>query len=188
MIRNICIERSRELKTNLLEEPYEFIDSYASGDSSQVSRIAINQELERLEKVMTMYHQQRKKLEFCLKVLYRIPITEDDIIDLCIDLPETETNAMIKLFYDSGVEYSKQVYKPLTVFFNHIEHKENIPDALRKWLKLRIDGMISLMNGNPRRAWYNEESFQILMERYFAEKVNNYYEKPIFIALERISS
>jgi hypothetical protein len=64
----------------------------------------------------------------------------------------------------------KEVFVQLNRLFNHEDGKVTQADAFRKWFKARMRELVALLNGDPPRSNYNEETLQILLEKYFMEK------------------
>jgi hypothetical protein len=64
----------------------------------------------------------------------------------------------------------KEVYFHLNRIFNGSCGKDVHPDTMRKWVKAKMHELVEMLNGNPRRAYYNEETLQILVEKYYVEQ------------------
>ena len=62
------------------------------------------------------------------------------------------------------------MYKTLTFLIKHSENKSNTNDAVRKWLNDRISELISLLNGNPQQYYFDKETFQYFIEKYYSNK------------------
>jgi len=64
----------------------------------------------------------------------------------------------------------KEIYAIMTPLFNRCEGKENSPDALRKWINMKVDEIIDLLNGRTRRSNYDQETLKILAQKYYAAR------------------
>ena len=47
------------------------------------------------------------------------------------------------------------------------ENKSNSPDATRKWIEIKINELIDIMNHKTRTSNYDKETFRILFESLF---------------------
>ena len=63
-----------------------------------------------------------------------------------------------------------EIFSALTEILNKHENKNNTPDAMRKWIKQKINELIDIMNGDPPDSNYNEETIQILFEKCFCQE------------------
>ncbi len=168
IMRNLCREKINKEEQVSTEELAEDHDIGSSEDT--ISGIVIEQELDRLTKILSFFYKQKTKLEFCLKLLYRIPVTKKDIEDFCPGKDEKEYHKLLDTINPNVKRKDKEIYAMVTPFLNKCEQKSNSPDAIRKWTKNKIEEMIKLMNGNPVRANYNNETLQILFEKYYFRK------------------
>lgn len=172
VIRNLVIERQKEHQVHMVEEPLEYYETQSSNPADQLVKMVIRQELERLDKIMKTFHSQRKKFEFCLKVAYRIPVDQSDFLTLTAGLPLKEQSYFWSRFNLNALIEEKDQYRRLSELFNRLEDQQSrTRDSIRKWVRYRLDMVIQLMNGTPRNAHYNDETIQILFERYFSEPV-----------------
>ncbi len=168
VIRNLVMERRKERHYCLVEEPLEFYETAGSNAADQFLQLVIKQELERLDTIMKTFHKQRLKFEFCLKIVFRIPVAEDDFRELVHPLSPVEQKRLWKLFDRNTLPEDKDQYRRLSEVFNTLEDQSGRSrDSIRKWIRHRLDMVLLLMNGTPRQAHYNDETLQILFERYF---------------------
>ena len=127
-----------------------------------------------LETIFHLFNQQKDKLKLCLKVFFRIPVSRDDIYQY---LPEISINDLIEytsMVNNEGALTDHEIFVILTKLINIKENKDNSPDAIRKWIKAKIDEILYLMNGKPIRANYDKESLRFLVENYFYKKAENF--------------
>lgn len=170
VIRNMVIEHQKEHQLHIVEEPLEYYETQSSKPADQMVRMVIRQELERLDKIMKTFHSSRNKFEFCLKVAYRIPVSYEDYLQVTAGLPPHEQQRLWSKFNINALIVEKDQYRRLSELFNTLEDQNTrTRDSIRKWVRYRLDMVIQLMNGTPRNAHYNDETMQILFERYFSE-------------------
>ena len=51
---------------------------------------------------------------------------------------------------------------------NKNEKKSNSIDAVRKWTDSKISEIIQLLNGNPKKMNYNEDTLKTLVDDFFS--------------------
>jgi hypothetical protein len=166
IIQNECNELIRQKNRMLIidkeiNHPEDIIVS-----TNPENLLVIKQEISRLNKILNMYYHSRNKIILCLKLKYRIPLCFIDF---------SRYNNQIKMeeyqFFLTGLNpyitiNDYELYSKAILVFNKYEEKENSPDALRKFIQLKTSELILLLNGSPPTSFYNEETFQILFEKY----------------------
>jgi len=170
IIRNICLELIK--KNQMSHEDITESKNIEEGSEETLSGIIIEQEFYRFQKILMLFSKQKARLELCLKILYRIPVSQKDLEAYYPGLKEKDYQKALKNIDPQKTYTDKEVYELITPFLNECEKKDNTADAVRKWTKLKIDELIELMNGNPKRANYNKETIQILLEKYYSQKKN----------------
>ncbi|MFC1733075.1 sigma-70 family RNA polymerase sigma factor [candidate division KSB1 bacterium] len=166
IIRNICIELLNKKKKN--PEEITETESIEKGSEDTLSGIIIEQEIDRFQKILMLFHKQKARLELCLKILYRISVKKADMEAFYPGLKDNEYSEVLKSIDPKENHTDKELYQIITPFLNQCEKKDNTSDAIRKWTNMKIDEMITLMNGTPKRANYNKETLQILVEKYYS--------------------
>lgn len=169
IIRNICNELIRKRVTTQFISLHG-INIEQSSDEVMTS-ILIKEEIIKLKAAMNFYCEKKAKLVLCLKVKFRMPFDFKDFKDTFpqITIEDFESFKLKTHPYHEKPEIV--LLSVLTDIINKFEMKNNTPDALRKWLKLKIDELIDVLNGNPPTSMYNEETLQILFEKsYYNQK------------------
>jgi hypothetical protein len=170
VIRNLCSELQRERQKEDLvlyfQEPVE-CESY---EVSALNRIVISQELTRLADFLSLFASNRAKVEACLRSLYRLPMTNADFTNCVCNPKDPAVKESVRALLRPGPMMDKEVFYHLNIVFNLACGNEVHPDTMRKWVKARMKDLIDLLNGNPRRANYDEETLQILLEKYYIEQ------------------
>ena len=167
IIRNICLKlyhnNMRAVKTVQLDEsihadPEKLTDTHLIDHA--VSRFLV---------IIDLYHVQKPRLLFCLKLYFRLPITSQDIRSLYPQCSSSELGRLLGQFhgnYERMNEY--EIYEAVTPIMNKYEGKSNSADALRKWTLSKIQEIIRILNGKPPRFNFDKETLQILIEDYFS--------------------
>ena len=169
---NLCLEihRSRKVHDRKFHEadvesfqiPYE--------DKKIWSSMVIQGELNKLHAILNTYVKQGEKLKFLLKILFDISITYEDVLSCFINCNEADKNTICAFFENKSQEINdKEIYEFITPYLNKYEAKANSVDAVRKWMNLKMDEIIEVLNGDPKRSSYTKETFMILTQRYFEE-------------------
>jgi|ERR1035437_3184124 RNA polymerase sigma factor (sigma-70 family) len=170
IIRNICLEKIRKIQTATKKLGPEVITEQIIYNSAP-DNLAMADELDRLKVILVLFDKQKAKFELCLKLLFRIPVCEEDICNYLEINKLDDFKNSFEILNNENTLTDNHLYDILTKIFNKKEKKYNSSDAIRKWIKARIDETIYLMNGNPKRANYDKESLKLLVELYFYKKV-----------------
>lgn len=165
VIKNICngIVRKDKKHSSLPFDP-DYSEENDCIDPEQT--IILKQELQRLDWILRLYHKKRNKLVLCLKLRYRIPVSIKDFKVYISEIKKPE----IALFHKETDPYHSQkdniIFRAVIKIFNKHEKKSNTSDSLRKYIQTRTNELIKLLNGSPPTSNYNEETLQILFEKY----------------------
>jgi RNA polymerase sigma factor (sigma-70 family) len=177
VIRNLCLEIIRKGRNRDVIRLVQEYDHNLSYSPDQLNSMIINQELERLENILSMFVTLRIKMQISFKAILRIPVAEKELQEYCLNGDLNEIIGNSQAILSGSGRNDKEIYRSLTALFNTVENKSNSLDATRKWITTREDEVIELLNGNPPRAYYDQESFRILLERYFTreyDRMNGY--------------
>lgn len=177
VIRNLCLEIIRKGRNRDVLRLVEEYDHNLSYSPDQLNRMIIDQELQRLDLILAMFHKLKSKLVISFKAMLRMPLHEDDLLDYCKERDISEIEKEYEILMAGEAKNDKEVYRQLTVLFNYIECKNNSLDAVRKWVWIREEEVLKMLNGDPPRANHNHETLMILLERYFTEEQ---FKRPVF--------
>jgi len=171
IVSNLCLEiqRSRQWRpvssagsTEDYDIPYE--------DKKMWSSLVIEGELKRVSSILLMYNKSGEKLKLLLKLLFNVSISGEDVLLCFTDCNEEDKKRIVAVFSGQGKEMNdKDIYEIITPYLNKYGNKNNTVDAIRKWMDLKTDEMIELLNGNPKHSNYTKETFKILIQKYFEE-------------------
>jgi RNA polymerase sigma factor (sigma-70 family) len=167
IVRNICMKE--HAKTNR-EVKIEQKDITGFIDRAHVEeKIVLEKEIQRFRAILSLYYRQRPKLLLCLKLHYRIPLTPEDIN---LWNPKCSFSDREMLLENFGSNFDGkddvEIYKIITPVMNKNEKKSNSIDAVRKWTDSKISEIIQLLNGNPKKLNYNEDTLKTLVDDFFS--------------------
>lgn len=167
IVRNICMKE--HAKTNR-EVKIEQKDITGFIDRAHVEeKIVLEKEIQRFRAILSLYYRQRPKLLLCLKLHYRIPLTPEDIN---LWNPKCSFSDREMLLENFGSNFDRkddvEIYKIITPVMNKNEKKSNSIDAVRKWTDSKISEIIQLLNGNPKKMNYNEDTLKTLVDDFFS--------------------
>ncbi len=167
IINNICREKIRRLKREPQQRKVFETDAIHDADILSSNKV-IQDELDRFGRVLELYYRKKQKLVICLKVLFRIPVTIDDITNYCAELDEFRKFEIVERFNKDSDLSDQKIYNLLTPFLNICEKQNNTQDATRKWIQKQIKDIVKIMNGDPPTRTYQRETLQILVEFFFS--------------------
>ncbi len=94
----------------------------------------------------------------------------NDLSNLLSQNDNTNAEKYIEELNSNPEISDSELYEHLTLILNSYENKNNSVDAVRIWVKEKINELIELMNGDHPVSLYTKETLGVLMEKYF-EKI-----------------
>jgi DNA-directed RNA polymerase specialized sigma24 family protein len=166
-VRNIYMDIIRERKVRPLtsgefQAVDDTIDIYE--DKQMWSRLVINEEFQRLQTVLALYYKSRPRLELCLKLKCRVPLTEYDI-HRCF--PRCSRDEFKTLEQDFKGVRDKKLFDIVAPIFNRNERTENKSDTLRKWVSTKVDEITAHLNQTHGCDVYNSKNFVDFVSLYY---------------------
>ena len=168
VIGNLCYDKVYKHKRSLVRVDIKD-EAIHSGQEDILTGIILENEFDRLKKILILYNKQQKKIEFILKVYFRCPVSRKDFLELSDKLSDEDFERFDNNIDIKKLHTDKIIFEFITPILNKIDNKNNASDAVRKWVRLKIDEIIELINGTPARTNYTKETLQILMEKFFAK-------------------
>lgn len=182
IILNICIEIERAQKPR--SEELSDDDLLPGTSNTPLNETIVAEELNRFSVLLSTYGKSQSKLELCLKVIFRLNLTDVDILAYC------RANSALSIDKHDGRMYAaperaallavlnrslrgeseltdKEIYTHLTPLFNACEGKSITPDAVRKWVDAKVAELLRILNGKHRRAAYTLSGLERLVELYY---------------------
>ena len=168
IIRNICNEILRTERKSAIIDYVELVENKnTETHHDTLTFLIIDEEINRLKKAISLYYNQESKLILCLKLRFKMPFDFKDFKNVFNDI----TIAAFNVFLNHMNAYpdctDEEVFTALTEIFNKYEHKQNSDEALKKWVRNKINELIDILNGSPPASNYNRETLQILFEKSF---------------------
>ena len=167
VVNNLCKEF---LNNNLKENrtiPLEQITDKEKIFTSEKAQILIDEEIDRLEIILRLFHNKRNKVIVALKIKYRIPIIDDEFkwfLNISDSFTEEISARIKKLLIDSKNEV--EMFNKFSEIYNELNEKQITGESLRHWSYLKINEIIELLNDNGKESLYNLETFGVLFEKY----------------------
>jgi DNA-directed RNA polymerase specialized sigma24 family protein len=166
-VRNIYMDIIRERKVRPLtsgefQTMNETIDVYE--DKQMLSRLVINEEFQRFQTVLALYYKSSPRLELCLKLKCRVPLTEHDIHRCFPGCSNDELKALEQDF--KGLR-DKKLFDIVAPIFNRNERTENKSDTLRKWVSIKVDEITAHLNQTHGCEVYNSKNFVDFVSLYY---------------------
>ena len=170
IVRNICLRMRRTQEREIdISDIVEEKEGDTRGQNEIENLYLIEDLRRRFMQVLRLYGKQTGKLKFCLKVYHRIPIRNQDILDWLPHISSNDREILLDRFragYESMSD--SEVYGIVSPIMNREENKANSVDALRKWTDSKIEEIIEILNGEPKRSAHTKETLKILVEDYYS--------------------
>ncbi len=168
-VRNIYIDIIRERNVRPLTsggvreiEDVDAVDK--QGGKIMLNRLMIQEELLKLKTILLMYYKARAKLELCLKLKYRLPITREDVEKCFPRCTEAEVDTLMQ---DFTFTRDKQLYRIILAVFNQHEGRKSKSDSLRKWINVKVDEIVLHLNRTHNCSVYNSKNFADFIALYY---------------------
>jgi hypothetical protein len=172
VVRRICINLSQKddkQKKRINTVSIDDIGYQAEDPSVHADhRLMIKEAVTRFGIILNTYRNNRSKLIFCLKALYRFPVTTIGLNTegLAPDAVKTIQRIVNEINDKSSSAANLQIYQQLALLFGTLERRTITDDAQRHWIDFYINQIIKAMNGEPPRSSFEKETFRLLFERW----------------------
>jgi len=172
-VRNIYMDIIRERKVRPLTSGEfltmdETIDIYE--DKQMWSELIINEEFQRFQTILSLYYKSRSRLELCLKLKCRVPLTGDDIHQC---FPRCSGDDLKTLGQDFKGIRDKKLFDIVAPVFNRNESTDNKSDTLRKWVSIKVDEITAHLNQSHGCDVYNSKNFVDFVSLYYQQNSVN---------------
>lgn len=166
-VRNIYIDIIRERNVRpLTSGDVQEIDDVPDlkGDKTMINRMLLKEELVKFQTILILYYKSRARLELCLKLKYRIPLTRRDI-ERCF--PNCREEDIRVFTQDFSLMRDKRVFEKIQSVFNYHESRENKSDTLRKWVNVKVEEIILHLNRTHGSKIYSIKNFADFIGLYY---------------------
>lgn len=168
VVYNICLEVARSKQRRPHMESEESLKTVAQTDWTPVQKLAVQDELFRLEALLRGIEKKRTRTVLSLKLFARILLEEEDLGEYRQAFARDELAMVRTTFFDPYDEMSdKEIYQIIILLFNKIEQKKSDADSLRKWINQLCDKLVLLLNGDPPRSGHSRETLKMLLQLYY---------------------
>jgi DNA-directed RNA polymerase specialized sigma24 family protein len=164
IIRHSCLNLYKKRQTS---PPFVDIEATAmpAAPGDPDNRLALEQSLRMLDAILTQYHTDRPKLVVCLKIMYRIPLTREDVRTWWPACPEPDVDALVAFAQQMDRTLTdKQAFALIHPFMMRAEQRTSSHDSIRRWTDERITQIVQLLNGNPPASTHTKETLGLLLE------------------------
>jgi hypothetical protein len=167
IVRHACLS----LHTKRQSEPmFLRLDSCAPPlESKQADRrLLIEHDIRVFRAILDQFHREKFKLMLCLKLIYRIPINRQDVLNWWPACPPNDLNALLRALDGKDEDMTdKQVFSILQPLVNKAETSSGSADSIRRWVDERITKILKLLNDSPPTSAHTRETLGILLDDYF---------------------
>ncbi|MCQ2250977.1 MAG: hypothetical protein MJZ66_07695 [Bacteroidales bacterium] len=164
VLRMMLLEELRNMqKTKIATEDIDSEGYHLEKPDRSLSpeqQAIIDNEKQHLQRVMMTLGKDRAKILMCLKMQYRIPVSQLEWLDY---LNGRQANGAEEYLKFGEQELNKDIFARLCNITNLVEGAQNKPDAIRIWLSTKIDQITKRMNATGKSK-YDSETLGILME------------------------
>lgn len=168
IVTNICNDITQfDRKITFVSVKESMIQDF---DAKAFENLLIKEEIKNLRNTFNLYHRQKPRLLLLLKLKFRMPVGFNDLNAVHPNITIFEFEQFMVRIAPYKDNTDVVIFSALTEILNKHENKNNTPDAMRKWIKQKINELIDIMNGNPPVSNYNEETLQILFEKCFCHE------------------
>lgn len=166
VVQNLCLEIYRKNKQFKNNTENDADDQPVSDEEwDYLTNLFIQDELKRLESIFKLYCKSRPKVELCLKLIFRLDVTTEDILKYCPECPDCNITEILSKLNNNELT-DNEIYEIVTPIFNKCEKKNNSVDAIRKWTSLKREEIITILNSDAS-AKYDKETLEILLSKYY---------------------
>ena len=168
VVYNCCLELARRRPGRGEHLGLEALQASQSEELTPLQRLAIRDEVFRLEALLRVLAGKRKKAELNLKLLIRLVLAERDI-EWCKSRPTAAVlQSFRQHFFQTYEDLSDQfIFAVAVELFNQMENKANNGDSLRRWVGHLVQNLIRKLNGHPPASTHTVESLKLLLLHYF---------------------
>ena len=166
ILNKMCCEFIRKEVKQWKQQPTEQIEQGQTSHRNSLEQLVINDEIRLLNKIISLFNDERYKVRLFMAYFYQLIIAELDIE--CYDRNYKKNN-LNQLFRQIDLKNKGEIYENLAIAVQKSENKKVKSDAVRMWLNKTIDKIIVRLNGPFNRANYDKESTQILFEFYYTK-------------------
>jgi len=168
-LRNTYIETLRSHNMNVLnhkELEIQETDSFTANDFE--SGISMDEEFNRFETILKLYHKSAGRIEISLKLKHRLQIDSNIVHKVFTNINARELNAITK---DFRLKKDQYVFNRVKSLFIRNGYKINNIDSFRRWINRKEHELIKKLNVFHDQPVYNRSVFSKFIAAYYNQFV-----------------
>ena len=166
VIRNICLDIYNSERHKLNTVSLETYD-HPTEESEIFRTLNVYDEVHRLIMALKLYNTQTPKIIICLKIYFRLPVTEQEINE-CFPLSTKKEQSSIFMLlggiYDERLEIEN--FNLIAPLMNKQEGNTTTGSSLRRWTQDHLYKVITILNGKSHYRSHTKETVKTLLEHY----------------------
>lgn len=174
IVNNLCKEFLNIQKKDDKNIHYEEFAKHKESKSNPNYHLLVEEEIRRLDFIISLYHQKKDKLLTALKIKFKLDISSDDITQLQKSGTLNSNSVPLNL---SNAELAgkteSELFSYYATYFDTSGGKHVSGDSLKRWTYQKIEEIIGLLNGKTNKSFYDMETLGILFEKYLEKKSNS---------------
>ena len=165
IIRNILKKLYHDARPLLQGDIVGPGEAEAGSDGDLERDIAIWEARKGFTQALALFHLKRERILLFLKLLYGIPLEEDDLLRTYPHAsPETLRCALLELEEDLLLGTSQEIFARATPWLNRLEEKVRTPGAYYRWARTKANAVAQIMNKRLPGARFDAESLGAVVE------------------------
>jgi hypothetical protein len=170
ILRNCCLEIRRQKKVDS-----RWILPVGGGNEDPAdlhththARTYISMEVSALGAILAQFGRKRAKLEFLLKIRYRLPVSIGDILAWYPACAKADQDTLLSVFgTDFSPKTDRDLHAILLPVMEKAEQKGHTVEGIRRWTLHQVGEILSLLNGSPPISTHTDETLGLLLQEYF---------------------
>jgi RNA polymerase sigma factor (sigma-70 family) len=163
MLRKEYLERARS------PEQVPFHENLHHRETAIEAKLDLELQYRRFRAVLGLLPRRRAKITLGLKLFSGYPIEGKDVLGAYPHCTGSKLLSFLRLFGNgTGGREDLEVFRVAGELIADIERKENSPDAFRRWMDIRIDEILTILNGDPPVYHFDRETLKDFLGHFFS--------------------
>jgi len=169
VVRNVFMDMVKHNKTHkerMISDP-EMDKRHSSALPVEwTDKTTLQKEFNKIDFILKLLGEKRSRVELLIKLKYRVPLTHEDI-HKCF--PDCNKDEIAIFMEDYRALKDKQLWEKVEPIIIEQDGKNNQPGALRRWVNLKINEILEILNRSHNNHVYDDGVLEILMHLYYKE-------------------
>jgi len=161
------LKQQRTQKATLVETTEELPEATLADENAGPAQLAVADELRRLELAFKLVPRVAAKLVLFLQLWLRFPLADRVLVAYAPGAPVTLRKRVLDALAAYATWEEQAIYPEVVPLVAQAEGAAPHPDSLRRWNKRKRSWLIAVLNGDPPRARYTDDSLAMLLQLYF---------------------